>query len=141
MSRLPDDGDSPLLLPVANLDLDDEGRASHRSVSSQIEFWASIGRHLAPVLSPKDLVAIGQGARISIEARPSPRIDPDIVFSAVAQHQNAPFMSTAASPAPFQYEASALPGYIDRVDADGSRVTGKMIDGQFVSMKNVAGSY
>ncbi len=117
-----------------------EGRASHRSAPSQIEFWASIGRRLAHVLSPKDLVAIGQGARVSIEVGPSPRIDPDIVFSAVAQHPNAPFISAASNPSPLQYEASALPGYIDRVDANGNRVTGKMIDGQFVSIKNAAGS-
>jgi ParD-like antitoxin of type II bacterial toxin-antitoxin system len=110
-----------------------QGKALHRSAPSQIEFWASIGRRLAPVLSHKDLLAIGQGiARISIETEPSVRVDPDEVFAAVAQHRNTPFVSTAANPAPFQYESSQTPGCIDRIDADGSRVTGKMVDGQFV---------
>lgn len=110
-----------------------QGKASHRSTPSQIEFWASIGRRLAPILSPKDLLAIGQGlARISIETEPSTRVDPDAVFAAVAQQRGTPFISTAANPAPFQYESSQTAGYIDRVDADGNRVTGKMINGQFV---------
>lgn len=110
-----------------------EGKISHRSAPGQIEFWASIGRRLAPVLSPKDLLAIGQGlAHISVEAGSPPRIDPDAVFASVAQHQNASFISEAVNPAPFQYEASALPGYIDRVDAKGVRATGKLINGQFI---------
>lgn len=110
-----------------------QGKALHRSAPSQIEFWASIGRRLAPVLSHKDLLAIGQGiARISIETEPSARVNPDAVFATVAQHRNTPFVSTAANPAPFQYESSQASGYIDRIDIDGSRVTGKMINGQFV---------
>lgn len=111
-----------------------QGKADHRSAPSQIEFWASIGRRLAPILSPKDLLAIGQGlARISIETGPSVRVDPDAVFAAVAKHRNTPFVSTAANPASFQYESSQTPGYIDKVGADGTRTTGKMVNGQFVS--------
>jgi hypothetical protein len=112
-----------------------QGKASHRSAPSQIEFWASIGRRLAPILSPKDLLAISQGlARISIESGPSTRVDPDAVFASVAQaqHRNTPFVSTAVNPASFQYESSQTAGYIDRIDADGTRTTGKMIDGQFI---------
>ena len=110
-----------------------QGKAAHRSAPSQIEFWASIGRRLAPSLSSNDLVAIGQGlARIRIETGPSNRVDPDAVFTAVAQHRNTPFVSTAAHPASFQYESSQTVGYIDRVDADGTRTTGKMVNGQFV---------
>ncbi len=110
-----------------------QSKVSHRSTPGQIEFWASIGRRLAPILSPKDLLAIGQGlARISIVTEPSPRVDPNLVFAAVARHQSTPFVSTAANPAPFQYESSRTPGCIDRIDAEGNRITGKMIDGQFV---------
>ena len=110
-----------------------QGKALHRSTPSQIEFWASIGRRLAPVLSHKDLLAIGQGlAHITVETEPSARVNPDAVFAAVAQDQTAAFVSTAATAAAFQYESSATPGYIDRVDRDGKRSTGKMIDGQFV---------
>lgn len=110
-----------------------QGKALHRSAPSQIEFWASIGRRLAPILSHKDLLAIGQGlAHITVETEPSPRVNPDVVFAAVAQHRTSPFVSTAANPAPFQYEVSQTPGYIDRVDSDGNRVTGKITNGQFV---------
>ena len=110
-----------------------QGKASHRSAPSQIEFWAAIGRRLAPILSPKDLLAIGQGvARINIQTGPSSRVDPDVIFAAVAQHRNQTFVSTAANPAPFQFESSLTPGCIDRVDSDGNRVTGRMVDGQFL---------
>ncbi len=110
-----------------------QGKALHRSAPSQIEFWASIGRRLAPVLSHKDLLAIGQGlAHIRVETEPSPRIDPDLVFAVVAQQQKESFVSAATNPAQFQFEASQTPGYIDRVDIDGNRVAGKIIDGQFV---------
>lgn len=110
-----------------------QGKASHRSTPSQIAFWASIGRRLAPVLSHKDLLAIGQGvARIRVETEPSTRVDPDAVFAAAAQYQNQAFVSAAANPASFQYETSRTPGYIDRIDVNGNRVTGKMINGQFI---------
>ncbi len=110
-----------------------QGKALHRSAPSQIEFWASIGRRLAPILSHKDLLAIGQGlAHISVETESSPRVNPDAVFAAVAQDRNNPFVSAVANPAAFQYEASQTPGYIDRTDVDGNRVTGKMLNGQFV---------
>jgi len=111
-----------------------QGKALHRSAPSQIEFWASIGRRLAPVLSHKDLLAIGQGlAHITIETEPSPRVNPDLVFAAVAQHRAGALASAATTPAPFQFESSQTAGYIDRVDADGNRMTGKIIDGQFVA--------
>jgi hypothetical protein len=111
-----------------------QGKALHRSAPSQIEFWASIGRRLAPVLSHKDLLAIGQGlAHITIETDPSPRVNPDLVFAAVAQHRASALASAAVTPAPFQFESSQTAGYIDRVDADGNRMTGKIIDGQFVA--------
>lgn len=110
-----------------------QGKAAHRSAPGQIEFWAAIGRRLAPILSAKDLLAIGQGvARLTVETEPSPRVDPDLVFATVAQHRTQTFVGTAANPAPFQYESSQTPGHIDRVDADGTRITGRMIDGQFV---------
>lgn len=110
-----------------------QGKPLHRSAPNQIEFWASIGRRLAPVLSHKDLLAIGQGlARIRVETEPSSRIDPDLVFAAVSQQHEGNFVSEADVPSQLQYEISQTPGYIDRVDADGNRITGKMIDGQFV---------
>lgn len=110
-----------------------QGKALHRSAPSQIEFWASIGRRLAPVLSHKDILAIGQGlAHISVETEPSARVNPDAVFAAVAQDRNNPFVSAVVSPALFQYEASQTPGYIDRIDTNGNRVTGNMVNGQFV---------
>lgn len=44
------------------------GKAWNRSTAQQIEFWASIGKAAAPFLSPKDIVAIGQGlAHIKVE--------------------------------------------------------------------------
>jgi len=111
-----------------------QGKAMHRSAPNQIEFWAALGRRLAPALSHRDLLAISQGlARIRVEAESSPRLDPDQVFAAVAAQSHKPFVSAAEQPAPFQYEASDSPGFIDRVDAHGNRVTGTMVNGQFVA--------
>ena len=110
-----------------------QGKTFHRSAPSQIEFWAALGRRLAPILSHKDILAIGQGlAHIRVETGSSLRVNPDEVFAAVAQQRNTPFVSTAANPAPFQYETSQTAGYIDRVDVDGNRLTGNMVNGQFV---------
>ncbi len=109
------------------------GKALHRSTPRQLEFWASIGRQLSSMLPEKDLIAISQGlARINIEPAPSSRVNPDDIFTAVGQERNKPFVSSATNPASFQYESSQTPGYIDRVDIDGNRITGKMIKGQFV---------
>lgn len=44
------------------------GKVWNRSTAQQIEFWASIGQATAPFLSPKHIVAIGQGlAHIKVE--------------------------------------------------------------------------
>lgn len=110
-----------------------QGKAMHRSAPNQIEYWASLGRRLAPSLSHRDLLAISQGlARVRVEVESSPRVDPDQVLAAVATQSQMPFVSPSENPAPFQYESSDTPGYIDQVDAQGNRVTGKMVNGRFV---------
>jgi len=110
-----------------------QGKAMHRSAPNQIEFWATLGRRLAPSLSHHDLLAISQGlVRVRVEVESSSRVDPDQVFAAVAIQSQKPFTSPAEHPASFQYESSDTPGHIDRVDAQGNRVTGKMVNGQFV---------
>lgn len=110
-----------------------QGRIHHRSATSQIEYWASIGQRLALILSSEELIAIGQGlARIIVEIECSSTVDIDSVFADVARHQGKPFVSSAAHPSPFQFESSQIPGCIDRVDANGNRITGKIINGAFV---------
>ncbi|MFT3929277.1 MAG: hypothetical protein QM709_03165 [Spongiibacteraceae bacterium] len=60
------------------------GNAEGRFAAGQIEFWANIGRQLAPHLSPTDLVAIQLGqVHIHVEAMPSPRVNPQDFFTEV----------------------------------------------------------
>lgn len=64
---------------------------------------------------------------------PPIRLDVDAVIARVAEQEDKPFTSPAISPAPFVYESSSIPDYIDQIDANGNRITGLYIDGKFIS--------
>lgn len=112
-----------------------QGKPQKRSAPSQIEFWAEIGRQVAPLLSPLDLVALSQGLlRLQVERVPSAPLVADEVFAEVARNSRRPFVSPAAAPAAVRYEASRRrKGLLDRVDATGNRTTGHFRNGQFVA--------
>jgi len=111
-----------------------EGRLSKRSPPKQVEYWADLGRRLAEMLSPMDLVALTQGiVRIRVDPLDTGPIDPAEVFADVDRQREQGGSKAVLTQAPFYYEACARqPGLLDRVSADGQRQTGYFREGQFV---------
>jgi hypothetical protein len=111
-----------------------EGISHKRTPPKQIEYWAEIGKAVAHNLSSSDLFNLMQGfADIRIEARPSVNADPAEVFTALERDRQDGTLAQVVTQAKVWYEASKNnPGMLDRVQADGSRETGRFRNGEFV---------
>lgn len=116
------------------------GRLNKRSTPKQIEYWAEIGKHVAQLINPNDLIAVSQGfATLRLETVSGQPLDTDDVFNAVEQMQKTGKLSQSVSNAPVRYESSStLPGLLDRVLPDGSRESGRFQDGQFIPCSAVS---
>jgi hypothetical protein len=111
-----------------------EGRLNKRTTPKQIELWAEIGKQLAELITPNELIAVQQGfARLRIEATHAKPVEIDEVFEAVEQDRTAGRLSAMVTQAPIYYETSrSRPGLLDRVQPDGTRTTGHFRNGEFV---------
>lgn len=110
----------------------------HRSVSKQVEYWASLGRIISSVLGIEDVFAINQGLKkIRIEPTKYISIDSDTVFNNLESDRAKGFVDKPITSAPFYFEASQkIPGLLDRVDSQtGERKTGKFSNGKFREVK------
>lgn len=88
----------------------------------------------AGIIRKEDLVFIhARYLSEKYQDKPPLRIDKDELIAAVNKESNLPF-SSALNPSPFLFESSQTPGCVDRVDAEGNRVTGKLDDdGHFIA--------
>lgn len=105
-----------------------------RSISSQVEYWANIGRMVSKIISIEDALAIQQGLKsLYLEPARTASIDSNTVFNQLESDRKNSFSETKVTEAPFFFEASKkMPGLLDRVDSKtGERKTGKFEDGKF----------
>ncbi|MCP3942767.1 MAG: hypothetical protein GY710_14955 [Desulfobacteraceae bacterium] len=110
------------------------GLIEHRSINSQLEYWAKLGRAIAPKISIIDAYAVTQGVKnIRLELADSVPVDPKTVFAKLEADRAKGFANKPATSAPFFYEASTnQPGLLDQVEtATGKRQTGTFKNGQF----------
>ncbi len=112
-----------------------EGALMNRSAAKQVEFWAELGRKMAHSVGSADMLALMQGiARIRIEIPEAAVIDPQQVFAEVDKARQAGNLGQKITRGGLYYEASsAHPGLLDEVRLDGSRRSGRFIDGEFVA--------
>ncbi len=111
-----------------------EGRLNKRTTPKQIEFWADIGKQVAELVNPGDLIAVKQGfARLQVKSAPSTPVEPDEVFEALERDRANERLSALVTRASVYYEASRTqPGLLDRVRPDGTRETGHFRSGEFI---------
>jgi len=113
-------------------------KSQKRSVSKQIAYWAELGRRVEQRLDHAGLMALMED-RAVIEVRaltPGP-IDAEDVFAQLEADRTTGAVSRAVTGAQVVYEASpAHPGFLDRIEADGRRVTGYFDGGDFVPGKS-----
>ena len=111
-----------------------EGISHKRTPPKQIEYWAEIGKAVACNLSSGDLLKLMQGfADVRVESRPSVNADPAEVFASLEHDRQDGTLAQVVTQAKVWYEASkSKPGMLDRVQADGSRETGRFFNGEFI---------
>jgi hypothetical protein len=110
----------------------------HRSVSKQVEYWASLGRVLSSVLDVEDVYAINQGLKtIRVEAMKDISVNSETVFNNLESDRAKGFVNKPVTSAPFYFEASKKkPGLLDKVDSQtGERKTGTFSKGKFTEVK------
>jgi hypothetical protein len=106
----------------------------HRSTAEQIEYWADLGRSVAKVLTPDNLLQIYAGvATIKVEPVNSPDIDPDALFGTLEQYRGRGLLASSITTSAMKYQASTeQPGMLEQVAPDGSVAVGQFNNGRFV---------
>jgi hypothetical protein len=100
--------------------------ASERSLAGQIEFWARLGRAIEPLLTGDQVRAL-QAA-----SGPSWAEMLDTVGTPVGRQRVADYLKTRPFP---HYEAApGEPGWLIRIEADGTRLKGRFVNRRFVSI-------
>lgn len=91
---------------------------------------------LEPAISHDDLLDVWAGrARLRVETTSSPAVNPDDVTKGVELARASGELHQAHGNAPFHYRISGKDAsLVDRVAADGSFVSGKILDGLFVEV-------
>lgn len=100
------------------------GEVAERSIAGQIEFWAYLGRAIEPLLA---------GTRF-LERRPAGGTVPlseclASVDSDAGRRRVAEYLATR--PFPHYEPVPGSPGLIVRVDADGTRTSGRFVGREF----------
>lgn len=105
-----------------------------RSVSNQVEYWASLGRIISSVIGIEDAFAVLQGLKkLRLEPAQNVSVDSNTVFNNLESDRAKGFTDKQITSAPFYFETSRkTPGFIDRVDSQtGGRKTGRFNNGEF----------
>jgi len=104
------------------------GEATERSIAGQIEFWASIGRALEPLL---------QGDKILSLCRTGKQKTLSHCLKEVGTPKGKDRLLNYLSKQPFpHYEPSGKPGLLIRVDSNGKRTLGRFVQRKFSPVKS-----
>ncbi len=117
------------------------GARHHRSAAEQIEYWAALGRRVSRFVDPDSLLDVEAGlARLQVEPVVAPPVAPEAVFAAVERARQSGALPHLVTRAAIRYQASARqPGVLERITADGSRITGSFRDGVFIAEEPMLG--
>ena len=112
------------------------GEVLKRSAAEQVEFWAHLGRIIAPRLSPKELIELQAGLLdIRLEEVRPVEVSSSALFDELDTKRSTGSLSQQISNGSLRYQASAShPGCLDQVHPDGRIVTGTFSGGQFQAL-------
>jgi hypothetical protein len=100
------------------------GETSERSIASQIEFWARLGRAVESVLRTETVLSLKKrGEAVPLSAALS-SVDAPSGRERVRAH-------LASRPYPRFEPAADRPGLIVKIDEDGTRTVGRFVNRQF----------
>jgi hypothetical protein len=100
------------------------GEAAERSIAGQIEFWARVGKAVEPVLRGDRVLRLKQRG----EAVPLSKLLATVESKAGRERLKA---QQAARPFPHFEAAPGHPGYLVKIDEDGTRTVGRFVNRAF----------
>jgi hypothetical protein len=102
------------------------GEAMERSIASQVEYWARLGRAIEPVLNGHQAMALARRAPTRHLADILADIDTPAGRQRLEQH-------LAEVPFPHYQAHPSRAGILIRTTADGTRTTGRFVNRVFVA--------
>ncbi|QDU76245.1 hypothetical protein Pan97_32910 [Bremerella volcania] len=98
---------------------------AERSIAGQIEFWARLGKAIEPILDGDQVLKLRQsGDQLSLAH----------ILQTVDSPEGRERLKKHLDQIPFpHFEAADQPGYLIRIDEDGTKTTGQFVDGTFVT--------
>jgi hypothetical protein len=97
---------------------------SERSIASQIEFWAHLGRAIEPLLEGSRVLALRRAGAVRPLSECLASVDSDVGRKRVADYLD-------SQPFPHYHAAPDAPGLLVRVDEDGTRTLGRFVGREF----------
>lgn len=109
------------------------GLKEQRSAAEQIEFWADIGKRVAPHLSPIELLELSSGfAQAKLEPIADSVVNSGDVFQALEEKRRFGTLSHSVTRSALRYQASSrYPGKLERISLDGRIEVGIFSGGEF----------
>lgn len=97
---------------------------AERSISDQIEFWAVLGRAIEPLLEGSRLLALHRSRSVVPLSQCLASVD-----TAAGRRRVAEYLESR--PFPHYEPAPGSPGLVVRIDADGTRTSGRFVGREF----------
>ncbi len=97
--------------------------ASERSIASQIEFWARIGRAMEPLLLTDAILRLKRRGDDQPLSKCLESVDSD-----EGRQRTAAYVASRPFP---HFEAAERPGFLIKTDEDGTRTVGRFVNRQF----------
>ncbi len=112
------------------LDARTAAEVTDRSITGQIEFWASLGKALEQAAGFHEIAALKRAGKC-------PPLS--TLIDQVGRPEGAERLRAVLAARPFpQFEPTATPSVFARIDADGTRTLGRFVQRQFVPMPAAA---
>ena len=104
------------------------GEVAERSIAGQIEFWAGLGRGVESLLRAADALALKKrGEAVPLSA----------CLKSVSARAGQARLSAVLAARPYpHFETSPAPGMLVKIDADGTRTTGRFVNREFRPAKS-----
>lgn len=100
------------------------GEAAERSIASQIEYWARVGKAVEPVLRGDQALRLKQRGEAVPLSELLKSVDSNAGHERVKAH-------VASRPFPHFEPAPSRPGFLVKIDADGKRTVGRFVNREF----------
>ena len=101
-----------------------EAKVERRTIAGQIEFWASLGRALEPLLRGDRAMALCRSGKARSLSACLASVDSPAGRQQVVEHLN-------SRPFPHYEAAPDMPGLLVRIEANGRRTVGRFVNRQF----------